>query len=289
MTAIEAHQYLAPHSYLWLDYPKAEALTALATARRLSNDDREIDAYNALIAFVESHEQLAYTHPRLSYYLHLCPDCERLAALSNWQAGYWCTCSACGTETSCHEWEYQRTEFVSDILAEIKTLLAEQNESGDNDEKETNLAHTIPITDTIHGVGEEVFPRLRTWLREIGADRLIPLIDAREEYGIAKHGQTLRTGDGRHTPTEIAGEAGDELAYGMKTWMQRPDLAPLIQDAMLFSVQAADAWLDVAELMDAEPWTQDELDRAEVKAKELSVLLDPIAAHTAIRQVKDQP
>jgi len=127
MTAIEAHQYLSPHSYLWLAYPKADALIALAEARAASGSDKEIAAYDALIAFIEAHEQLAYTHSRLSYLLVLCADCERMAALGNdWQSGYWATCQACGVGSHCHEWTYQRTEFVSDILAEIKAKKASE-------------------------------------------------------------------------------------------------------------------------------------------------------------------
>jgi hypothetical protein len=136
----------------------------------------------------------------------------------------------------------------------------------------TSLATTIPATQ-IRNAGEPVFPRLREWLRSVGADDLIPLIDAREAYGIAKYGQTLMTDDDRHTGTEIAGEATDELAYGMKAWMKRPDLGGLIQDAMLLSVQAAQAWMNAIELMDQEPWTQEELDRASEKVQEYKDLL----------------
>jgi hypothetical protein len=95
-----------------------------------------------------------------------------------------------------------------------------------------------------------VFPALRAWLREIGADDLIPLIDAREAYGIAKYGQTLLTGDDRYTPTEIGGETADQLAYGHKAKMQYPALRGLINDAMLLSAQAAMAWMDAIELME---------------------------------------
>jgi hypothetical protein len=136
-----------------------------------------------------------------------------------------------------------------------------------------NLAHSIPVAETIHGVGELVFPRLRAWLHEIGADNLIPLIDAREKFGIAKHGQPLMTGDGRHTGTEIANEAADELAYGMKAWMQCPDLEYVIMDAMYASVEAAQFWMRVIELMEQDPVTQAELDRAGDKVREYRDLL----------------
>lgn len=112
-----------------------------------------------------------------------------------------------------------------------------------------NLATTIPI-DQIRIAGEPVFPRLREWLREVGADDLRPLIDAREAYGIAKYGQTLMTDDSRDTATEAANETADQLAYGMKALMQYPDLRGLIQDAMMMSAQAAQAWMDVIELME---------------------------------------
>lgn len=135
----------------------------------------------------------------------------------------------------------------------------------------TNLATTIPATQ-IRNAGEPVFPALRAWLREIGADDLLPLIDAREAYGVAKYGQTLMTDDSRSTDTEIANETVDQLAYGQKAKMQYPGLRGLINDAMLMSVQAAQAWMDAIELMQQEPWTQEELDRAEVKAKEWSAL-----------------
>lgn len=136
----------------------------------------------------------------------------------------------------------------------------------------TSLATTIPA-DQIRNAGEPVFPALRAWLREIGADDLIPLIDAREAYGIAKYGQTLMTGDDRDTATEAANETADQLVYGQKARMQYPALRGLINDAMLFSVQAALAWMDAIELMQQEPWTQAELDRAEVKAQEYAALL----------------
>ncbi len=133
------------------------------------------------------------------------------------------------------------------------------------------LATTIPA-DQIRNAGEPVFPALRAWLRDIGADDLIPLIDAREAYGIAKYGQTLMTDDSRDTCAEVANEAADKLAYGQKARMQYPELESLIHAAMLMSVQETQAWMDTIELIDAQPWTQEELDRADVKAKELKSL-----------------
>lgn len=135
-----------------------------------------------------------------------------------------------------------------------------------------NLATTIPAGQ-IRNAGEPVFPALRAWLRDIGADDLIPLIDAREAYGVSKYGQTLMTDDSRDTCTEVANEAADKLAYGQKARMQYPELESLIHVAMLMSVQETQAWMDIVELIDAQPWTQNELDRAELKAHELKTLL----------------
>lgn len=107
----------------------------------------------------------------------------------------------------------------------------------------TNLATTIPVADTIHGVGEEVFPRLIQRLYDIGCEELIPLVEERNRLGIAKHGQPLRTGDGRHTPTEIMGEMLDGAVYGEKYAMQNPgDM--LIEDAIAATIVATLKWLD---------------------------------------------
>ncbi len=81
----------------------------------------------------------------------------------------------------------------------------------------THLAITIP-PDHIRNAGEPVFPELRKYIR--GSVRLQSLIDAREQYGIAKYGQTLMTDDGRDTATEICNEAADLLAYVTKLAMQ---------------------------------------------------------------------
>lgn len=83
-------------------------------------------------------------------------------------------------------------------------------------------AITIP-PDQIRNAGEPVFPVLRERIRN--SVRLNALIDAREQYGIAKYGQTLMTDDSRDTHTEILGEAGDLLAYVMKLAMQRQTAA----------------------------------------------------------------
>jgi len=136
------------------------------------------------------------------------------------------------------------------------------------------LATTIPVSATIHGVGEEVFPRLIQRLHDIGCKELIPLAEERNRLGIAKHGQPLRTGDGRHTPTEIMGEILDATVYGEKYDMQHPG-DPLIEDAIAATIVAALKWLNAIKNREAiqQPWTQEELDRAEVKAKELKTLL----------------
>lgn len=81
-----------------------------------------------------------------------------------------------------------------------------------------NLAETIPTTTITHGQGEPVFPQLYTMLRN--HPRLLELAKQREQYGIAKYGQTLMTGDERDTPTEIVNEALDLLVYLQKYIMQ---------------------------------------------------------------------
>lgn len=136
----------------------------------------------------------------------------------------------------------------------------------------TSLATTIPATQ-IRNAGEPVFPRLREWLRSVGADDLIPLIDAREVYGIAKYGQTLMTDDSRDTATEAANETTDQLAYGQKARMQYPQLDAPILRAMVSSLVAARDWMRVIELMEQEPITQAELDRAGDKVQEYRDLL----------------
>ena len=82
----------------------------------------------------------------------------------------------------------------------------------------TDIAETIPATTITLGVGEPVFPELRKWLTDF--PEVLELINQRERYGIAKYGQTLMTGDGRDTATEIATEQADTLAYLQKHIMQ---------------------------------------------------------------------
>lgn len=136
-----------------------------------------------------------------------------------------------------------------------------------------SLARTIPSGATIHGVGEEVFPRLIQRLHDIGCEDLIPLVEERNRLGIAKHGQPLRTGDGRHTPTEIMGEILDGLFYGEKDAMQNPG-SMLTEDAIAATIVAALKWLDAIKERESmrQPWTQEELGRASEKAKEIKSL-----------------
>jgi len=85
----------------------------------------------------------------------------------------------------------------------------------------SNLANTIP-SKQIRAAGFPVFPELRRRLSVRNKSSLLPLVDAREAYGIAKYGQTLLTDDGRDTPTEIVNELLDALAYLTKWAMQNP-------------------------------------------------------------------
>jgi hypothetical protein len=137
----------------------------------------------------------------------------------------------------------------------------------------TSLAHSIPVAETIHGVGEPVFPRLCQYLADIGCDDLIPLVRAREEFGTRKHGQPLLTGDGRNTAVEIINEALDNLAYGMKLLMTNKRHANMIEESLGATAATALMWLDVIRVMGQEPITQEELDRAGEKAKEYRDLL----------------
>lgn len=86
----------------------------------------------------------------------------------------------------------------------------------------TNLAVTIP-PDQIRNAGEPVFDELRKQLGPYSRAYLLPLIDEREAYGIAKYGQTLMSDDGRDTPTEVVNELLDALVYITKWSMQNPD------------------------------------------------------------------
>lgn len=93
------------------------------------------------------------------------------------------------------------------------------DDPNDEDDDLSRLAASIPIEESIHGVGEEVFPVLRKLVEGNNA-RLLPIINAREQFGIKKHGQTLMTGDGRYTPQEVIGEKMDEIVYLTKWFMQ---------------------------------------------------------------------
>lgn len=112
----------------------------------------------------------------------------------------------------------------------------------------TTRATTIP-PDQIRNAGEPVFPVLRQRIR--GSVRLNKLVDEREQYGLAKYGQTLMTDDSRDTHTEILGEAGDLLAYATKLAMQRQTAAAwaLVDAAIVF---VEDALIAVEEI-ESEP------------------------------------
>jgi hypothetical protein len=86
---------------------------------------------------------------------------------------------------------------------------------------DVSLAITMP-PDQIRTAGKPVFAEVRKRLGPYSRDLLLPLIDAREAYGIAKYGQTLLTDDGRDTPTEVVNEMLDALAYVTKWAMQEP-------------------------------------------------------------------
>jgi hypothetical protein len=111
----------------------------------------------------------------------------------------------------------------------------------------THLAHTIP-PDVIRNAGEPVFPELRRHI--LGSVRLRSLIDAREQYGIAKYGQTLMTDDSRDTPTEICNEAADLLAYVTKLAMQRQ--SALAWDLIAVTVDFVDDLLATMEDIESE-------------------------------------
>lgn len=93
----------------------------------------------------------------------------------------------------------------------------------------TDLATTIPSTQ-IRNAGEPVFPELRRILRP--TPQIAALIDAREAYGIVKYGQTLMTDDGRDTPTEVANELLDTLAYLAKWKLQHRDSHVFVRQAV---------------------------------------------------------
>lgn len=110
----------------------------------------------------------------------------------------------------------------------------------------TNLAHTIPVDQTTHGKGEPVFPRLRLWLEDYPA--VLSLINEREKFGISKHGQTLMTGDDRDTPTEIANEMADTLAYLQKLIMLHGH-DRIIDGIMLRQIELCNAMLAYLETL----------------------------------------
>lgn len=82
----------------------------------------------------------------------------------------------------------------------------------------TNLATTIPATTITLGKGRPVFPALYSRLRNYPA--LLQLAQQREQFGIAKYGQTLMTDDSRDTATEIVNEMLDMLVYFQKLILQ---------------------------------------------------------------------
>jgi len=101
----------------------------------------------------------------------------------------------------------------------------------------TNLAVSIP-PEQIKNAGDPVFPELRAGLHGENAI-LLPLVNRREAYGIAKYGQTLMTDDGRDTPTEVVNELLDMLVYLTKWYMQDPDasIMQLMIDARALAVK----------------------------------------------------
>lgn len=135
-----------------------------------------------------------------------------------------------------------------------------------------NLAHSIPA-DQVRNAGEPVFPVLRTWLANYGAAELLPFVDDRESYGVNKYGQTLMTGDGRHTPTEIVTELLDALAYGTKAMMTHSLHREQIESAMIATLEASLAWLDVIDWLKEPPWSQADLNSADTRSAKLGELL----------------
>lgn len=133
----------------------------------------------------------------------------------------------------------------------------------------TNLATTIPPDQITHGQGEPVFPTLYEWLRDFPA--LLELAKQREQYGIAKYGQSLMTGDDRDTATEIINEMVDMLAYMQKHVMQHGDdyMESLLAEAILLCDDAL--YILTEEISD--PWTQAEIDAAKAKVPALRAAL----------------
>ena len=115
-------------------------------------------------------------------------------------------------------------EYIAEQQARIDRLQAELEACRtnlNNGHAPPSLAITIPPAQ-IRTAGKPVFPELRKRLLPYSRDLLLPLIDAREAYGIAKYGQTLLTDDGRDTPTEVVNEMLDALAYITKWAIQEP-------------------------------------------------------------------
>lgn len=72
--------------------------------------------------------------------------------------------------------------------------------------------------------GDEVTPKAVEWLRRTGRDRLVPVIEARAAFGLAKYGQPLRTGNGRDTVEDLRQEIADAIQYAVKGRMLGLDL-----------------------------------------------------------------
>lgn len=64
--------------------------------------------------------------------------------------------------------------------------------------------------------GQDVTASLIAKLRADGCDAAADLIERRRIYGLTKYGQTLKTGDGRDTKTDLSDEIGDGLQYTHK-------------------------------------------------------------------------
>lgn len=77
--------------------------------------------------------------------------------------------------------------------------------------------------------GLEVTPHLCEWIESnfhpTTAEFVTGAVRARSEFGIAKYGQPLRTGDGRDTTADAGQELADFLQYAHKFRLQNPSLA----------------------------------------------------------------
>ena len=76
--------------------------------------------------------------------------------------------------------------------------------------------------------GEPVTPALVSWLESSGHSDVVPLIQARADFGLAKYGQPLMSGDGRDTLEDARQEAGDLLQYLFKARMTQTDVSALL-------------------------------------------------------------